>query len=271
MTSVKTGAISFIDTLDHTALSNITQQEFEAFVSFAPSFFIFSAYRCKLQISNVERAIQTLPPESARTPEIRHPPARGTTTPPSPRPDVDLTAESDAQAVVSGTTFPDATKAFFQRSSEVAQRTVSRPLNAISKILSELGEPEQHDEQPHSPSAANRSPSDTPPPPSTEYAPSYQPRRPRPRQRSQPSPSSSLSPPPQGAYPPNPNVEPGDYLPDNADVTASIARATEAQQKAALGTLKSMFPDIDEDVLEIVLLSSKGELPAAIDRLLDMS
>jgi Rab5 GDP/GTP exchange factor len=183
-----------------------------------------------------------------------------TTTPLSPRPDIDLTAESDAQAVVSGTTFPEATKAFFQRSSEVAQRTVSRPLNAISKILSELGEPEQ---PVPSPSAV--------PPPVVEYAPSYQTRRPRqPRQRSQPSPSATLLP-QQSSYPASANVEPGDYLPDSADVAASIAQATEAQQRAALGTLKSMFPDIDEDVLEIVLLSSKGEISAAIDRLLDMS
>jgi hypothetical protein len=224
---------------------------------------------------NVEHAIQTLPPESSRTPEIRHPPppTKGS-RPSSPRTDVDLTAaaaaaESDAPAVASMVSFPDATKAFFQRSSEVAQRTVSRPLNAISKILSELNE-----------SPPPSSSGDTQPGPSSpEYAaPSYQPRLPRPpRQRSYQSPplpqqQQQQGPGQQGQqYPRNPNVQPGDYLPDNADVAESIARATEAQNKAALGTLKSMFPDIDEDVLEIVLLSSKGEMSEAIDRLLDMS
>lgn len=103
--------------MDATSLSNITQEEFE---------------------SNVEAAIQDLPvsptatlsPASAAGPRT---PAKETMSPftatsPGEEPARPLSALNPANFVLD-------TKRFFQRTGDLAQEAVSKPLNAIGKII----------------------------------------------------------------------------------------------------------------------------------------
>lgn len=53
--------------------------------------------------------------------------------------------------------------------------------------------------------------------------------------------------------------------------TKAIDRQVELQRKARLETLGGMFPDLESEVLEMVLLSNGGEMSNAIDCLLTFS
>ncbi|PPQ68408.1 hypothetical protein CVT26_006080 [Gymnopilus dilepis] len=105
------GAVSFIETMDHTSLSNITQEEFE---------------------QNVEKAIQALPPSEPQSPEMAFSEAkfRGI-MPVSPH-----AGEESAQplAIAAPTpTFSEDAKRLLQKTGD----TISKPLNAIGRIFSE--------------------------------------------------------------------------------------------------------------------------------------
>lgn len=104
-----TGAIAFIETMDASSLSNITQEEFE---------------------KNVERAIQDLPPSpSVRT---RRPPLPTEMSP------FAATAEGEEPArplALNSSAALDNTRRFFQRTGNQVSEAVSRPLSAIGKIL----------------------------------------------------------------------------------------------------------------------------------------
>ena len=66
----------------------------------------------------------------------------------------------------------------------------------------------------------------------------------------------------------------GDWLPDSAsaaDVQAEIDARAAAETEAALGTLRTLFPTMETGVLEVVLVSSGGDLAQAVDSLLEMS
>ncbi|KAF9038495.1 hypothetical protein BJ165DRAFT_1393612 [Panaeolus papilionaceus] len=105
------GAVSFIETMDHTSLSNITREEFE---------------------KNVEEAIQSLPLSEPQSPATTFVEAKGKPiVPPSPH-----AGEESAQ--------PLSIAAPTQTLSEDARRllqktgdTISKPLNAIGRIFSE--------------------------------------------------------------------------------------------------------------------------------------
>jgi hypothetical protein len=108
------GAIAFIETMDASSLSNITQEEFE---------------------SNVEQAIRDLP-TSATSPRVESvPTVRGEVSPfatlPGEEPARPLTMPATAAAL-------DGTKRFFQRTGDAAKEAVSRPLTAIGKILDSM-------------------------------------------------------------------------------------------------------------------------------------
>ncbi|KAF8507965.1 hypothetical protein BU17DRAFT_70987 [Hysterangium stoloniferum] len=125
------GAVSFIETMDHTSLSNISQEEFEG---------------------NVESAIEALPPTRTPSPPTtpltpRTPTARGTPTKdviisplageeaarplslPMPS-NVGENGESNASQV----SLAEDTRRFFQRTSD----TISKPLTAIGRIFSDV-------------------------------------------------------------------------------------------------------------------------------------
>ncbi|TXT15750.1 hypothetical protein VHUM_00253 [Vanrija humicola] len=109
------GAIQFIETMDASSLSNITQEEFE---------------------SNVEKAIQELP-ASPSSPRARSSIPSGNNeispwaTTPGEEPARQLALPATAAAL-------DGTKRFFQRTGDAAKEAVSRPLNTISKILQDM-------------------------------------------------------------------------------------------------------------------------------------
>lgn len=135
--SSQMGAVSFIETMDHTSLSKITREEFEA---------------------NVEQAIQELPPSPTPSSPIMpshfptHMPSSSSTAPtfsaPTsthfPLPTSPHIGEESARPLVLPTTpFPNPstlaedTKRFLQRTGDLAQRTIGKPLDAIGKIFVE--------------------------------------------------------------------------------------------------------------------------------------
>ncbi|KAH9479330.1 Vacuolar protein sorting-associated protein 9a [Psilocybe cubensis] len=107
------GAVSFIESMDHTSLSCITQEEFE---------------------KNVEEAIQALPPSEPQSPEVPFAEAkmRGLNTlPASPH-----AGEESAQPLAISTptqTLSEDAKRLLQKT----QVTISKPLNAIGRIFTE--------------------------------------------------------------------------------------------------------------------------------------
>lgn len=110
------GAIAFIETMDATSLSNITQEEFE---------------------HNVEKAIQQLP-ESPSSPRARSTISEASMSPfatsPGEEPARQLALPATAAAL-------DGTKRFFQRTGDAAKEAVSRPLGAITRILDNMNQP----------------------------------------------------------------------------------------------------------------------------------
>ncbi|KAH7098250.1 hypothetical protein BKA62DRAFT_622949 [Auriculariales sp. MPI-PUGE-AT-0066] len=108
------GAISFIETMDHTSLSNLTQEEFE---------------------QNVETAIQELPP----SPDL---PASAE-LPSGPKVDSPMAGEESARPLQlpTSSTIAEDTKRFLQRTGDLAQaaqQSISKPLNAIGRIFNEV-------------------------------------------------------------------------------------------------------------------------------------
>jgi hypothetical protein len=98
--------------MDASSLSNITQEEFER---------------------NVERAIQDLPPSPSTE--------RSRPLPASMSPFDSTPGEEPARALV----FPslDNTRRFFQRTANIAQESVSKPLNALGKMFEGVSEDEE--------------------------------------------------------------------------------------------------------------------------------
>ncbi|KAJ7623156.1 hypothetical protein FB45DRAFT_1061115 [Roridomyces roridus] len=112
------GAVSFIETMDHTSLSNITQDEFE---------------------KNVEEAVSSMEPDSPSVPHVQPAPS----TPPTPstpqRPaSTSSSHEGDesAQPLSISTpsqTLSDDARRLLQKTGD----TISKPLNALSRIFNE--------------------------------------------------------------------------------------------------------------------------------------
>lgn len=112
----KTGAISFIETMDASGLSNITSEEFE---------------------QNMEAAIAALPPGSpVEYTRGRLPSSGSSVSAPFAN-----TAEGEepARALTSlPANFAADTKRFFQRTGELAQDAVNRPLSALANIIDNI-------------------------------------------------------------------------------------------------------------------------------------
>ena len=118
------GAVSFIETMDHTSLSNITQEEFEKFVVYLP--YIKIAH---LRFSQVEEAIQALPVSEPNSPVF--PFVQAKTQSLSPH-----AGEESAQLLAISTpaqTLSDDALRLLQKTGD----TISKPLNAIGRIFSE--------------------------------------------------------------------------------------------------------------------------------------
>lgn len=115
-----TGAVNFIETMDHTTLSNITQEQFE---------------------SNVEAAIQALPPSPVVTDRNEDPSRISTPPPPGGTPISQATLSSNRAGeepaiplkLPSTATIAEDTKRFFQKTGD----SISKPLTAIGKIFND--------------------------------------------------------------------------------------------------------------------------------------
>ncbi|EJU03773.1 hypothetical protein DACRYDRAFT_21223 [Dacryopinax primogenitus] len=267
------GAVSFIETMDHTSLSNISQEEFEA---------------------NVEEAVTRLSPSSSpgpMTPQRARPPAPEVTT-------AEVTAsaaagEESARPLLLPTTLAEDTKKFFQRTGDFAQQTISKPLNAIGRIFSEaLEEP---------PGVVGRAldaasnwvqpnPVTPAPPPKDQSAPLPAPYKPRVRQSPsrpnsgastpigtptrvggtlQPFPSPLGIPPVSTPRTATPDHD-GDEAFDFAALSAEIDRAHDAAQASGRDTLLQIFPGLDGELADVVLEATNGDLGLSIDKLLEM-
>ncbi|KAF8216650.1 hypothetical protein K438DRAFT_1914512 [Mycena galopus ATCC 62051] len=117
------GAVSFIETMDHTSLSNITQEEFER---------------------NVEEALRSLPPDSPVVPHVT--PVTpitpvSPTIPSTPQRPIAASSsshegEESAQPLAISTpvqTLTDDARRLFQKTGD----TISKPLNALGRIFNE--------------------------------------------------------------------------------------------------------------------------------------
>lgn len=318
-------AISFIETMDGSSLSNITQQQFE---------------------QNVEEAIralpsdddqQELPPAQKEKDPSQSQPVQGSSratasvsqsVPNSPTKPMNekrssYQAEASLHAAQQGPprsqSPAEATRDFFIRSSDNLQKTVSKPLQALGKIFTEMGsESEMIAGYPgpgHQQSASTQGPAGQlhrqhqqplsphmghqqqhpPPTPRGQRPPSLRTRStaslasPRsPQGRLPPLPPGAQGhyepgylPNPQQQHPPRPgniqnrgsSYQAADFLDDSVpaeEVQATADKNYQATFNAKIDTLLNIFPGIERETLEIVLLSNGEDVERTIEGLLDM-
>ena len=282
------GAVSFIETMDHTSLSNITQEEFEA---------------------NVEAAIQNLPPSPVVTPAT---PSAGPDFLPEP-PKTPSAAPAPGEESASALQMPtpasvaEDTRKFLQRTGTLAQQTISKPLNAIGKILSDALDGIEEDGGRKRPESSQwnyperiqqyaqdpRTPQGGGVPIPIMQAPYKARIRPG---SATPSPSQT---PTAGAIvgggPPALPPRGGDYFAPYSGAATSLNRATgrgsstpspdiqprnleaeigaieSAHRQAARETVVQIFPTVENEVIDMVLEANGGDLGRTIDALLEMS
>ncbi|OJA20453.1 hypothetical protein AZE42_06080 [Rhizopogon vesiculosus] len=297
------GAVQFIENMDHTSLSNISQEEFER---------------------NVEAAIQTLPPSLPSSPVA----SQGQEILSNPPPLSPHAGEESAQPLALAVPSAAQNITISEDARKLLQKTgdaVSKPLGAISRIFSdaldekmgylpgpfapfELGR-EQRDKHWSHPDqvaqfASGAGASHTPTGSEGLQAPLQTPYKPRVRRPSPvPTPSTFtgapyaadapggpyanqalVSGPSQPLHPPNaipqhlqpPSV--GQHISrtptpslDLTAVQAEIDRAHAQASAATRATLAQIFPGVDPEVREWVLEANGGDLGKSIEGLLDMS
>ncbi|KAG9101641.1 hypothetical protein FRC06_002764 [Ceratobasidium sp. 370] len=241
------GAVSFIETMDHTSLSNITKQEFE---------------------TNVERAIIALPPSPDPSPPAGAIPIVSSRSTGSDLSQFASASNSSSAGEESARTLQlpqvaaiaEDTRKFLERTGE----SLSKPLNAIGRIFGEI-----LDDEPQSPSRGYPGASSQ----------SYRIRNSQPgTPREQPGllpplqfPNLGLS----SSFPNTPNSgltppRPGSPL-DFSAMQAEIDRAHAAAADAARNTLLQIFPAVDREVADMVLEANNGDLGLSIDKLLEMN
>ncbi|KIP01499.1 hypothetical protein PHLGIDRAFT_131242 [Phlebiopsis gigantea 11061_1 CR5-6] len=294
------GAVSFIESMDHTSLSNITQEEFER---------------------NVEEAIQSLPPTAPQTPAVATPTHSPIVPSPAMPPPSSHTGEESAQplALPVPAQFSEDARRLLQKTGD----TISKPLSAIGRLLVEAEESLANfapfdvgrDEQ------ASSRPTSRPQTPGSDSSFTAQQRAPyKPRIRRVPSsgaphaphdwdagpyeesPSRPRAPPtnrplaigpsqqtriashvprahqlavsehglqspaqsPYGSRAPTPNL-------DIAGMQAEIDRVYESATSASRETLRQIFPAMDAEIMDLVLEANDGDLGKSIEALLEMS
>ncbi|KAA1108449.1 hypothetical protein PGT21_013231 [Puccinia graminis f. sp. tritici] len=282
-------AISFIERLEHSVLSNITQEEFEY---------------------NVEQAIVSLP----RSPVIENIKASsggfsaftqgasssnsnmggvggeaGGTGGGGERADPSPTTATSNRTTTS-TSLPDLTRSWlFTTVPQLAEKAVSKPLNAIARIVDDLAS-ESDDLHPTERQGLRRASS------SVEQ-PMVDPNRRGSRRGGRPwsadSPRSRHS--DLGALDPSSSSSPtnttrklsssSDLMPtghekshlsstDDRRLDQDLRRIEalkRAEHAAKLDTLAAIFPQLESELLEVVLITHRGTISKAIDSLLEMS
>ncbi|CAK5283173.1 unnamed protein product [Mycena citricolor] len=278
------GAVSFIETMDHTSLSNITQEEFEA---------------------NVEDAIAALPePDS---PAIRHA-VPETVYRPSPASSVSHEGDESAEPLSIATPaqiISEDARRLLQKTGD----TISKPLNALSRIFNEaldnaegklqylpgpfapfeLGR-EQRQQQhqpnyyydghvPQTPAGDGFAPPiQTPYKPRVRRIPSSAsgsmrgtpPGTPGPDDTPSRAQNALVPPRLQSLHSPGVSRTPTPNL-DLVGMQAQIDSAHNQAAQAAKDTLVQIFPGVDQEVIQWVLEANQGDLGKSIEALLEMS
>ncbi|GAA5907822.1 uncharacterized protein JCM6883_001904 [Sporobolomyces salmoneus] len=274
-------AISFIETLDASALSNIDQSEFE---------------------HNVANAVKLLASEEPPPP----PPPRSTRPLSSSSVQQDLEAarpgmpsplnsssnlhstatdETSSASLIAPSTStpnedPNSTKNLLLRGSDSVERAMSKPIGALARIFEQLE------------LTANEITGQTSSPPSTPGPGSPASNRPPgPHRRSTLSSSTTNHPgsPLQMHSPPSP--DPALYAPSgvsDAKISETIERQEREEHEAKMNTLMELFSSsssgggggangeegagggIEREVMEIVLFAEGGDVGRAVERLLEM-
>ncbi|CAE6456852.1 unnamed protein product [Rhizoctonia solani] len=248
------GAVSFIETMDHTSLSNITQEDFE---------------------KNVEQAIQALPPSPDPSSPAIAPAVVSSRSTASDLSQLSSASGSSSIGEESARTLQlpqvaaiaEDTRKFLERTGE----SLSKPLNAIGRIFSEV-----LDDEPRSPSSGY--------PGSSQAV--YRPRSGQPGAMGDSNTQTGLLPPlqfhnlgfdtsnpttPNGGPPPTHPVSRATTPLDFSAMQAEIDRAHAAAADAARATLHQIFPTMDKEVTDMVLEANNGDLGRSIDKLLEMS
>ena len=313
------GAVSFIETMDHTSLSKITQEEFER---------------------NVEEAIQNLPPSpmptrsasSSDSPETEPEPPKTPSAPPT----VGEEAARPLQLPTPASIAED-TRKFFQRTSDLAQQTISKPLNAIGRIFSDaldtieddrrewnhpdqIAQYQEHQQYQYPGENAYRTPARTgenaPPPIQTPYKPRVRPvstpgtpsapgaRTPESVARMQqqsgggsaffqpnfirslpawlnffPSGGSPFATPQRGPTPVPTTAHPGyttEFVPathntEERVIMEEVGAIEQAHRESGRATVKQMFPQVEDDVIDMVLEANEGDLGRTIEAMSDIA
>ena len=315
------GAVSFIETMDHTSLSKITQEEFER---------------------NVEEAIQNLPPSPMQTrsssssdtppPEMELEPPKTPSAPPA----VGEEAARPLQLPTPASIAED-TRKFFQRTSDLAQQTISKPLNAIGRIFSEaldtieddrrewnhpdqIAQYQEHQQDQYPGENAYRTPARTgdnaPPLIQTPYRPRVRPvstpgtpsapgtRTPESVARMQqqsgggggffqpnfigslpgglnffPGGGSPFATPQRGPTPVPTTAHPGytsEFVPAahstvERGILEEVGAIDQAHRESARATVKQMFPQVEDDVIDMILEANEGDLGRTIEAMIDIA
>lgn len=262
--STLAGAITFIESMDHTSLSHVDQVQFEA---------------------NIEAALR------ANTP-----PAQAVEEP----------QETPLHTQLAAMNLADDTRAFLQRTSEAARAgftsSVSKPVSALSRLFIERiddafspgGDPRTRELQTPAPSAAA--------PPAPGVAPNAPLRQRQAAEEQTPDASEDADAQARGGARRAPSWR-GGFMPRfladaereeaeeeedeepsspsrlvaaarevRADTSTDSVLADESAQLASgTHTLQSIFPQMEEGVLQLVLQECRGNVEAAIDRLLEMT
>jgi len=310
------GAVSFIETMDHSSLSKITQEEFER---------------------NVEEAIQNLPPSPMRTRSSSSSETYPSEMEPEPpkTPSADPTVGEEAARPLQLPTpasIAEDTRKFFQRTSDLAQQTISQPLNAIGRIFNdainsieedrrEWNHPDQiaqfqeHQQYQYPGENAYRTPARTgdtaPPPIQTPYKPRVRPvstpgtpsgaRTPESVARTQqqsggggvifqpnfigslpnffPIGGSPFSTPQRGPTPVPTTNHPGytsEFVPiahgaEERGIMEEVGAIEQAHRESARTTVKQMFPQVEDEVIDMILEANGGDLGRSIEAMIDIA
>ncbi|KIY49951.1 hypothetical protein FISHEDRAFT_72180 [Fistulina hepatica ATCC 64428] len=340
------GAVSFIETMDHTSLSHITQAEFERNVEQAIQVLPLSEPHSPplshvelISTASSESSVPTTPLRSAtpsqlstlsKSPLSSRRASTGSFSVPSPSTSQSHVGEESATPLSLPTISNEAAKRLFQKTGD----TFSKPLNAIGRILTEVvdgvvgPEQSQSSQQQRYPATSSQQQHWAHPDqvrqfivgsgsrPSTPHTPQnsapvavpiqppYKPRVRRvpsnqgpgfggdgqstgryadetPLRREEPTPMRNntsalfLSPTHSPSASVNAQQQPhysrtATPALDIPGIQMQIDHATEQAAEAARSTLIQIFPNMDQEVIQLVLEASEGDLGQSIERLLEM-
>lgn len=280
------GAVSFIETMDHTSLSGITQEEFEKNVEAAIQTLPSSRSHSPPLPSSSSSSGSSSPPVNSNIPTVHRPPAN-----PIPIPSPALSRRQSLHAGEEPATPLSLPSIDARRLLQRTGDSLSKPLNAIGRIFSEAldGAEEVITSQftpPQTPGTTllQSSSQDPSVPPQAPYKPWVR--------RTSPSPSP-LAVRPQAAYT-SPDDTPqrfpaqaqtlapaqNNYAAsrtgtptaglDIQGLQAEIDAAHSRAADAARGTLIQIFPTVDQEVIEWVLEANEGDLGRSIEALLEI-